>query len=372
MNFTVNKNHILDVLSKIQGLTGRKSTLAITANVLIRTVSNGINIIATDLETGFEGTYPAKVETEGSIAINSRKLFEIVRDFPDEDIHINEVENHWVEIGNKNVEYHIVGMNPEDFPDIPKIMDIPFLHIDSLSLKKMIEKSIIITGTSDDQRAHITGVYFEMMQDTDKKIVRIVSTDGSRLSKADYIYDKDVELPPGSGILIPKKGLNEVTKFLAPAGTVQIGFKDNHFIVQKDVETIMIRLLEGAFPNYSEILANLGGHVIKVENQLFLMMLRRMSILASDNYRAVIFNFSDDKLVITSTNPDIGESKEEMIISFEGESIEVAFNPRFFIEALNAIDDDTVIINIVDEEKPCLLEGETEKSYLSAIMPMRV
>jgi DNA polymerase-3 subunit beta len=101
-------------------------------------------------------------------------------------------------------------------------------------------------------------------------------------------------------------------------------------------------------------------------------MLRRMSILASDNYRAVIFNFSEDKLVITSTNPDIGESKEEMIISFEGESIEVAFNPRFFIEALNSIDDDTVIMNMVDEEKPCLLEGENEKSFLSAIMPMRI
>jgi len=372
MNFTVKKNHILDVLSKIQGLTGRKSTLAITSNVLIRTVENSITIIATDLETGFEGTYPAKVETDGSIAINSRKLYEIIRDFPDEDIHISEVENHWIEIGNKNVEFHIVGMNPEDFPDIPKITDISFLSIDSLSLKKMIEKSTIIIGASDDQRAHITGVYLEMIRDADEKIVRIVSTDGSRLSRVDFIHDKDVELPPDSGILIPKKGLNEVTKFLEPEGTVQIGFKDNHFIVQRDVEIIMIRLLEGAFPNYSEILANLGGHAIKVENRLFLMMLKRMSILASENYRAVIFNFSEDKLIITSTNPDIGESKEEMIISFEGESIEVAFNPRFFIEALNSIDDDTVIMNMVDEEKPCLLEGENEKSFLSAIMPMRI
>ena len=372
MRFTVEKKHIVDVLSKIQGLTGRKTTLLITANVLIRTIDNGICIIATDLETGFEGTYPAKVETDGSIVINARKLFEIVREFPDEQILVDEVENHWIKIGNKNVEYNIVGTNPEDFPDIPRITDIPFLSIDSLTLKKMIDKSIVIAGTSEDQRAHITGVYFEMEAEDGAKSIGIVSTDGSRLSKADCVYERDVDLPPGSGSLIPKKGLNEVSKFLEPTGEVQIGFKENHFILQKATETMMVRLLEGVFPNYRDILADLGGHSIKVDNGLFSMMLRRMSILASENYRAVIFNFSEDKLLISSANPDIGESKEEMGILYGGAAIEVAFNPRFFIEALNAIDDETVLMSIVDEEKPCLLEGETQKGFLSAIMPMRL
>ena len=114
MKATINKSDILPVLAKIQGLAGRKTSLAITTNILIQTAESGITINATDLETGFEGFYPANIETQGVIAINARKLFEIVRDFPSEDIYVNEIENHWIEIGNQNVEYHIVGLNPDD------------------------------------------------------------------------------------------------------------------------------------------------------------------------------------------------------------------------------------------------------------------
>lgn len=372
MKFTVNKSDILDILSKIQGLTGRKSSLAITENVLIRSVDSGISLVATDLETGFEGFYHAKMESEGIIAINARKLFEIVRNFPSDEILINEVENRWIEIGNENVQYHIVGMNPDDFPDNPYIEEVAFFEVDSNAFKKMIDKTVMITGASDDKRAHVIGIYFEKIINADEKIVRMVSTDGSRLSKVDYLYEKDSEPPIEAGIIIPKKGLNEVSKFLGSEGTVQVGVKDNHFIIKKDNETITIRLLEGDFPEYDEIITRSDGHVIKMDKQLYLMMLKRMSILSSDDYKSVIFNFENDKLVITATNPNIGESKEDMAIDFEGEPIEVAFNPKYFIETLNVIEEDNVLINIIDEEKPCLIEGENDKSFLSVIMPMKI
>ncbi|MCK7512209.1 MAG: hypothetical protein MZV70_54625 [Desulfobacterales bacterium] len=94
----------------------------------------GICLSATDLETGFEGNYSAKVEVQGTVAINSRKLFEIFKDFPSDDILLQEKENHWIEIGNKNVEYHIVGLNPEDFPEIPKIENAEFFEIESYAI----------------------------------------------------------------------------------------------------------------------------------------------------------------------------------------------------------------------------------------------
>lgn len=374
MKITIKKSHILDVLSKIQGLTGRKSNLAITANVCIKTMATGVTLVATDLETGIEGTYPAHVEAEGAIAINARTLFEIVREFPVDDIQINEVENYWIEIGNKTVQYHIVGMNPDDFPDIPQITDIPFFDVEASSFKSMIEKTVVVTGTPEDQRAHIIGILFEHIQsDTNKaSVIRMVATDGSRLSKVDYLCTADIELPSAQRILIPKKGLIEVNRFLDTTGIVRIGFKENHFIVKKEAETIMIRLLEGEFPEYADIIAKENGHDIKIENQLFTMMLKRMSILATDNYKAVIFNFDQDRLTITSTNPDMGESKEDMAIEYTGKSIEVAFNPRFFIDGLSSIDDETIILNIVDEEKPCILDGETAKDFVSVIMPMKL
>lgn len=372
MKATINKREILPVLAKIQGLTGRKTNLAITTNVLVQTTESGVSLCATDLETGFEGFYSAQIKSQGTIAINGRKFYEIVRDFPSEDIYINEIENHWIEIGNENVEYHIVGLNPDDFPEIPKFEEVEFFDIDSAAFGNMIERTVIISGASDDNRAHIIGVFAEQIQQENQNIFRLVSTDGSRLSKADFSFDEAAIPGTGLSVLIPKKGLVEVAKFLDDEGTVKVGVKDNNFIVKKDKETLIIRLLEGEFPKYGDIILKHEGHDIHLDRQLFLMMLKRMSIFSSDEYKGVIFHFSQDKLMINSTNPDIGESKESMDISYQGDPIEVMYNPKFFIEALGVMHEDQVVVNIIDEEKPCKIEGEEDKTYLSVIMPMRI
>ncbi len=102
------------------------------------------------------------------------------------------------------------------------------------------------------------------------------------------------------------------------------------------------------------------------------MMLKRMSIFSTEDYKGVIFNFNDDKMIITSTNPELGESKEEMFIVYPDIPIEVAFNPRYFVEALSVIEEEQIVLGIVDDQTPCLVEGEKDKSYLCVIMPMKI
>lgn len=126
MKFVINKSQIVSVLAKVQGLAGRRSNLAITENILIRSGNEGVYLTATDLETGFEGFYSASVEKEGAIAVSAKKLYEILREFPSDDIFINEVENRWIEIGSGKIQYHIVGMNPDDFPETPHISEVEF------------------------------------------------------------------------------------------------------------------------------------------------------------------------------------------------------------------------------------------------------
>lgn len=370
MHIKINKSDFYDVLAKVQGLTGRKSNLAITENVLIKTKEESIQLLVTDLESGFEGFYPATVESEGAVVINSRKFYEIVREFPSEEIWIQEIENHWIKIGNQKVQYHIVGMNPEDFPDIPSMESVSFSEIDQSALSKMIEKMIIISGASDDKRPHINGIFLESVEGN--KILRMVSTDGSRLSLVDHASDTEFSGLMDKGLIIPKKGLSEVAKFLDGEGTVKIGVKDNKFIVKKSRETIVMRLLEGTFPKYQEIILKGTGHLITLDKKIFLSMLKRMSILSSETYKSVLFTFEENNLTISATNPDIGESKEDLPIDFDGDRIEMAFNPKFFIDTLNVMEDEAVILFVASEDKPCIVEGKEDKNFISVIMPMKV
>ena len=372
MKFTIEKNEITEVLSRIQGIVGRKTSLAITENVLIRANEDEIILSATDLETGFEGIYPAVVESPGVVAVNARKIHDIVKMFPTDHINMEELDNRWIEISSDNVEYHLVGMDPEEFPDIPKVADVDFLIMKSASFKKMIEKSIVISVAGDEKREHMIGVNLERISDKKEKIIRMVSTDIKRLSMVDYLCDKTSNFTKGEDIIIPKKGLAEVNKFLETEGDVQLGVKGNHFIVKKDNETIIINLLEGEFPQYQDLLNIDDGFDVEFDRNLLLMMLKRMAIITSDEYRGVGFHLENNELIIRATNPNVGESKENISIAFDREKVEVAFNPRYFIEALNYIESEKVLLNIKDNESPCIVRGEKNTGYINIIMPMKI
>jgi DNA polymerase III subunit beta len=372
MKITLKKSKILDVLAKIQGIAGKKTSSAIISCVLIKALEDGLKIYVTDYETGFIGFYPAEVESEGAIAINARKLYEIVRDFPTDEILVNEVENFWIEIGNDNVQYHLVGMNPDSFPEVPEIEKIPFIEVEARYFKKMIDKTSMMTASVEDKRPHVLGVCLETIQKEDENWIRIISTDGNRLAKVDYPCVNEYALTLDRKVLVQKKGINELSKIIIPHGTLFLGILENKLFIKQQQETVSIQLINGIFPDVSDILFIKDARQVILNKQLFMMMLKRMSIFSTEDYKGVIFNFNEDKMIITSTNPELGESKEEMFIIYTDSRIEVAFNPRYFVEALSVIEEEQVVLSIVDDQTPCLVEGEKDKSYLCVIMPMKI
>lgn len=372
MKFIISRNDFLEVMSNIQGLTGRKSSLAITATVLIKVEPNQIRVSATDLETGFEGFYKAQVESEGTSALNARKLFEIVRDFPSENIQFIMKENRWVEIGDDTVQYHLAGMDPESFPKNPVFEDVEMVNIDSGQFKKMVDKTAGIIGPADDKRAHVLGVYLQTVTENDRRLLRMVSTDIGRLAKVDYTYGKSVNLPFKEGLLIPKKGLMEVSKFLKGEGILNFGFSNNHLIIQKEKESFFIRLLEGDFPEYDQAIVKDPQYDLVLEKQAFLWTLKRMSIMTMDKYPAVMFTFGDGNMNIRSSSNELGDSKEDMPVAYHRDPVEIAYNPRYLIETLNVIEGEKVVINVRGKEFPCLIEEFEDKNYLAAIMAMKI
>ena len=372
MKFSFNKKDVLDVLSKIQGLTGRKTNLTITSDILIKAMGSQITITANDLETVFSGTYDAHVEKEGLLSINSKKFFEIIREYPDNNISVNEIENRWVEIGEKDSIYHIVSSDYENFPESPVIENVNFIEIGSKSLKKMVDVSSIVNFSGEEKRIYVLGSLLEKNFTENGDKLRIVSTDSRRLNCFDVEYKGNLELPSES-VIIPKKGLSELNKFIDTGKkNIKVGIKDNHFILQNENESIMIKLLEGEYPDYKPVINYEGMIPIEMDRNMFSTLMKRVSILTSDDYKSVILNFKENELMVTITNPEIGESKERMMISFDQEEIKSAFNPRYFLDALGIFDQSIVVINIKDSKSPCIIKGLGDDNLVCVIMAMHI
>ena len=376
MKFSFDRKQILNVLSKIQGITGRTTSLTITADILIKAVGSQISITANDLETVFFGTYDAQVEKEGVLSINSKKFFEIIREYPENNILVNEIENRWVEIGKGDSIFHIVSSNYENFPETPVIEDIEFIELESKDLKKMVDITTVINYSGEEKRTYVTGALIEKFSldnnGEEQEKIRIVSTDSRRLHCYDAQFDGNFILPKES-VIIPKKGLSELSKFIViNKEKIKIGVKDNHFIAKNKNESMMIKLLEGEYPDYKGLLNNEDMTPIEMDKTMFFTLMKRISILTSDDFNSVILNFKKNELIVTITNPEIGESKEEMMISYSGEEIKSAFNPRYFMDALSAFDDNIVIINIKGDKSPCIMRGVNDKKLVCVIMAMHI
>ena len=373
MEFKIKKEIILDALTKVQGITGKKTNILITSNVLLSAKESMISIRATDLEMAFKALYEAQVIREGSTAVPSRKVYEIVRAFPSDMVAIKEIENKWIQIADKKIEYNIVGMDPADFPGLPDISDIDLFELGVNVFKNMINKTIY-SVIGDEGRAQLAGICFESITTGDLKKIRMVSTDGHRLSKIDHVVEDDKSTFEGlkDSAILPKNGIMEVLRILEGGKSVQIGFKNDNFVVKKDDEVLIIRLIEGEFPDYEMVIPKTGPNEMNVKKEDFLMMLRRMAILSSDKYSGVRFKINKEQLEATTTNPEIGEGREIVSVSYRGKPVEMAFNPRYFIEAMTSMDSEDIIVRFKDEVNPCTIEGKDDPGFLSVIMPMRV
>jgi len=375
MEFNIEKRDILAGITNVQGITSRRTNLPVTSNVMIEARESEIRISATDLEVGYIGYYPAKIDREGATLISSRKLFEILREFPSKDIHFIKDEKNWViieDIDDKAIEYRIAGTPIEEFPEIPDIDNVTLFEIDTSILREMIEKTIYIV-LSDDIRSHLTGIYLEKIEKDGNTFLRMVSTDGNRLSLIDQILDDNNKtFIIDEGIIIPKRGLSEVVKVLKEEVKSKIGIKGNNFIVNVENETFIIRLIEAEFPKYERVISMSNKKELRIDRDTFKGMLKRMSILSSDKYRGVKFNIDKDQLEAVTVNPEIGESKESIRIDYKDEPFKIGFNPRFIIDTLNVMKSNEVIMRFKDESDPCLFLGEDDPNFVSVIMPMRL
>jgi DNA polymerase-3 subunit beta len=368
MEIKAKRGDLLATLYWTQSIVERRNTMPILANVLVEAEKGNIRVTATDLEIGVRGGVDGEVLKEGSVTLSAKKLYEIIREVPDEQIRLKRLDNDWVEIRSGKSVFKIVGMEAREFPQFPQIDSRALSTTPGSSLKEMIERTLFAVST-DETRYSLNGVFIE---ESAHGKVRMVATDGHRLA---YEEKSISSLGLAKGVILPRKGLSELKKLLESNddGVVSIGFKENMGFVVKGRVELFMRLIDGEFPDYTKVIPKSNPHLAKIMHDDLLQALRRVSILSNERYKGVKIDFNDSKVSISANNPDLGEAVEDLEVDYNGKSITVGFNARYMIEVLNVLPSEGEIeIELKDELRPSVIRQSGDDAYLYVLMPMRL
>ena len=368
MEIKAKRGDLLAMLYWTQSIVERRNTMPILANVLIESQEGAIHVTATDLEVGVRGKVDGEIAKDGTVTVNAKKLYEIIREVPSEQVQVKRLENEWVEIKSGKSVFKIVGMDAREFPQFPKFEDRRLSTTTAPILRGMIERTIFAVST-DETRYSLNGVFVEQ---GDGGKVRMVATDGHRLA----FEERDLgSLGLQKGVILPRKGVAELKKILenADEGVVSIGFQENMGLVTKDKIELFMRLIEGDFPDYTKVIPKGNPNLAQIDHAELLQSLRRVSILSSERYKGIKMDFSDGKISISANNPDLGEAVEEIEVDYKGKPLSIGFNARYFMDVLSVLGDEGDInIELKDELSPSVIRKAGNDGYLYVLMPMRL
>ena len=275
-------------------------------------------------------------------------------------------ENNWVDIRSGSAKYKLVGSSDREFPKLPDHRDVTFREIDATTLAEMISKTLFSVST-DETRHHLSGIYFEC----DGKTARTVSTDGHRLCKVERELGNGPVLE--QGVIVPRKGVIEIRRLVENVeGTCDIGFANGNMFVKANDVVLSVALVDAKFPPYKQVIPSDHDKTVTVNRAALLESLRRVSIMSSERSWGVRFDLTGGRLRIASDNPDLGEAQEDLDVEYTGSDLKVGFNARYFIDVINEIHDDRVVLELNGELDPGLVRPAESRDYLGVVMPMRI
>jgi len=380
MKFKISHKKLLKALQKVQSIIERREIKPILSNILIKTGGEGIEINATNLEVSIKEFIEAEIFEKGSMVLDAKKAFEIIKEMPDKEIYFKRKENDWIEITTDDIFFNVVGVDAKEFPEISFLEEEKFQEVNKKNIKEMIEKTIF-AASNDETRVNLNGVFFEKIIKAGKDVIRMVATDGHRLS----MIDKEIEgvskqgllamEPLEKGLLFPKKGLLELKKMLDEGLDNQNLFfllKQNNGIFKKENMMLSIRVIDEEFPNYKQAIPEETKNKAIINRLRFLNSLKRISVIAEERSKAINLFFSKDILEVFTINPTFGEGRETIPMVYEGENIKLGFNAGYLIDSISAINGEEVVIKIKDKDSPVTIIPLDDDEYTCVIMPMEI
>lgn len=378
MQLLIGRNPFKKIVSIAQGVVPKRSTKPILTHLLLEaSTDGGLTVSATDEELSFSGSTEAQVEESGRIVVSAKDLYDIVRNLPDHPIRlIAHLEDNQLEIKCDRIEFKLHALPAEDFPALPQMNPETSYTFSADALAQLIDRTIFAVS-HEETRYYLGGVYLECPEGEN---IRAVATDGHRLALAEAHAPEQFELTPGQ--ILPRKLLGELRKMLdSSKGDVRFGFQDKRILFQYGPQTLISLLVEGAFPDYRQVIPKSPNMTCRVPRIELLEALRRISLLSPDKTGGVRFQLNDTQLMISSQHMGRGQAQQEVQVREGGGSIEVGFNANYFVEALQAIETADVLLELTNHLSPCLLRPYFEPdedgnipntTQINVVMPMRL
>ncbi len=371
MEIKIDRDELHKAISRVQSIIEKRSNIPILSMILLSAEDSYITISATDLEISYQQKIAAEVLKPGSITISGRKLFEILKESKSSEISIKEKENNWVSISDDDARFNLACLPADEYPLLVEPKDVITIEMDGATLRDMISNTIYSVAL-EEAGFKLSGVFTEVVTQKEKSLLRMVSTDGHRLSKIDRKVEKVEMLKMNGGVMIPKKGILEINKLASEGGPINVGFEKNNCVVRRENILIVIRLLESQFPDYNAVIPEKMKNVISISRIDLLDGMKKMVILSNESYKGVRMTFHNDNLELVSINPDLGDAQENLKVGYKEESLELGFNARYFIDVLQVMGSDVVELGVIDNSSPCVITGKDDKGFLGLIMPMRL
>ena len=363
MKIICSKVDLVNGVNIVSKAVPNKTTMSILECILIEAVGQDIKLTANDMEMGIETKIEGKVITQGSIALDAKLLYEIVRKLPDNDVTMEVADNLRTLISCEKSLFTIIGKPGDDFSGLPEIEKLDSILVSQFTLKEMIRQTIFSIADNDSNKL-MTGELFEINNDT----LRVCSLDGHRIS----IRKVDLKNKyPNRKVVIPGKTLNEISKIL-PGDTendVTIFFTGKHVVFEFDNTMVVSRLIEGEYFKIDQMLSSDFETKISInKRQLYNCIDRATLLIREGDKKPIIININDENmdLKISST---IGSMDDEIEVEKQGKDLMIGFNPKFLIDALRVIDDEEIDIYFVNPKAPCFIRDKEEK-YIYLILPV--
>ncbi len=378
MELTISKKEFVRSLARTHSVADRKSSMPMLSNILLSAEDRKtLRFAATDLYLSVTSTTAAAIEKSGTIALAARTLFDIVKSLPEGDVTLKVIDNHAAEIRSGRVRFKIPGMPGNDFPSLPSPGNVEFAELSADALGRLIALTHY-SMSSDETRPHLSGALLA----GDGKTVRMVTTDGHRLSKAEYKQEAQGRML-NFDMLVPSKGIGELRRLIdevkssQPKGEeqpalLQVAKAGGSAFFRHDDVLLSVKLAEEQFPPYSKVIPKQQQRRVVVKRLSLLDSLKRIGLVANDKSGAVRFDVSAGVLRITSENPEVGEGSEELDVDFAGEGVEVGFNVRYLLDVLSAVSEDDVALELGGQLDPGMVKPVGPTEFVGVIMPMRI